>query len=54
MVGYRDPPKETRFKPGQCGNPAGRRPRFESFEIDLVEALGAETSVVVKGVERVP
>lgn len=25
-VGYAKPPVETRFKPGQCGNPAGRPP----------------------------
>lgn len=28
-VGYRKPPVETRFKPGQSGNPRGR-PRAES------------------------
>ena len=52
VMGYRTPPKESQFKPGQSGNPAGRRPRFETFELDLVEALSAETSVLEKGVER--
>lgn len=28
-VGYRNPPKETRFKPGQSGNPKGRPKRPE-------------------------
>jgi hypothetical protein len=29
-VGYRKPPEATRFKPGQSGNPRGRRKRPES------------------------
>lgn len=35
MVGYRDPPKHSQFKPGQSGNPAGgpKGPRRKSKQI---------------------
>jgi len=31
-VGYCRPPIETRWQPGQSGNPAGKKPRDESFD----------------------
>lgn len=31
-VGYRKPPRQTRFKKGQSGNPKGRKPRNISLE----------------------
>ena len=45
-VGYGKPPHETRFKPGQSGNPGGRPKRNA---ITLVEALARElnTSITV-------
>ena len=45
-VGYKKPPHETRFKPGQSGNPGGR-PKKKT--ITLAEAFGRElnTSVTV-------
>ena len=45
-VGYGKPPHETRFKPGQSGNPGGR-PKKNA--ISLVEAFTRElnTSVTV-------
>lgn len=36
VVGYKRPPKASRFKPGQSGNPKGR-PRREQPEIDRAE-----------------
>ncbi len=33
-VGYKNPPKNTRFKPGQSGNPHGRRGKQQSAEIE--------------------
>jgi hypothetical protein len=34
-VGYRRPPKHTRFKPGQSGNPLGRPKIGPSLKADL-------------------
>jgi len=39
-VGYRKPPKDTRFQPGQSGNPKGRPKGTKNLKIDLVEELG--------------
>lgn len=33
-VGYGRPPRNTRFKPGQSGNPKGRRPRIPRADIE--------------------
>ena len=38
-VGYCKPPKHTRFKPGQSGNPRGRPKRSKSFKTDVTEEL---------------
>lgn len=45
-IGYKNPPRETRFKPGQSGNPSGR-PKKNT--ITLAEAFSRElnTSVIV-------
>jgi Family of unknown function (DUF5681) len=51
-VGYRKPPKHTRFKPGQSGNPQGRKPQFGSFDADLLAELNEEISVGDNGNER--
>ncbi len=39
-VGYRKPPKHTRFKPGQSGNPRGRPKGTKNLKTDLIEELG--------------
>ena len=44
-VGYRKPPRETRFKPGQSGNPKGR-PRG-SLDVATVLARTLREQVVV-------
>ncbi len=38
-VGYRKPPKATRFKPGQSGNPGGRRRASMSTRSSAFETL---------------
>jgi hypothetical protein len=48
-VGYGRPPKETRFKPGQSGNPSGRpksRPTIDDFVRKL---LDAPTTITIDG-----
>jgi hypothetical protein len=48
-VGYGRPPKRTRFKPGQSGNPKGRKPKPESLLPDLKrlfeEALSEKVTI---------
>lgn len=44
-VGYRKPPKRSRFRPGQSGNPAGR-PRLAT---NFRTALLAELAKVIDG-----
>ena len=39
-VGYRKPPKATRFKPGQSGNPKGRPKGSPNLAADLSTELG--------------
>ena len=39
-VGYRKPPKRTRFRPGQSGNPRGRPEGTKNLKTDLMEELG--------------
>jgi hypothetical protein len=43
-VGRGRPPKHTQFRPGQSGNPAGRRKGLRNFRTDVRKALG----IVVK------
>jgi hypothetical protein len=44
-VGYGKPPKSTQFKPGQSGNPKGRRKGVQNFETDLQETLQAKVEI---------
>lgn len=44
MAGYRDPPVETRFKPGVSGNPRGRPKGSVSFRADLEAELAESIS----------
>jgi uncharacterized protein DUF5681 len=46
QVGYGKPPKNTRFKPGQSGNPAGRPKGPQTLVRDLREEL--EEAVTVR------
>lgn len=47
-VGYRKPPKHTRFKAGQSGNPRGRPKGTKNLKTDLMEELG-EKIVIREG-----
>jgi hypothetical protein len=47
-VGYGRPPKHTRFKPGESGNPKGRPKGTKNLATDLSEEL-AEKIVVNEG-----
>src|SRR5438876_11740213 len=44
-VGYRTPPKATRFKPGKSGNPKGRPKGSLNLATDLAAELGEEITV---------
>ena len=57
-VGYKRPPRHSRFKPGQSGNPKGRRKKQRSeSRIDLLQVLnqpvlireGERTRYITKG-----
>jgi hypothetical protein len=45
-VGYGNPPKATRFKPGQSGNPQGRPKGARGLKTDLLEEL--QEQIVVR------
>jgi hypothetical protein len=54
-VGYSKPPKHTRFKPGQSGNPKGRKPGRKNVMTLLEETLFDTVKVRENGkVRRVP
>jgi Family of unknown function (DUF5681) len=38
-VGYRKPPKHSRFKPGRSANPGGRKKGVANFKTDLEDTL---------------
>src|SRR5262249_5977085 len=40
-VGYKQPPRHTRFRPGRSGNPSGRPKREPSFRAILLAELAA-------------
>jgi hypothetical protein len=50
-VGYRKPPKATRFKAGQSGNPRGRPKGTRNLKTDLEEEL-QEVIAVSEGGRR--
>ena len=47
VVGYRKPPRHTRFKRGQSGNPKGRPPGRKDLQTVLSEALQEPVTVVL-------
>ena len=48
-VGYGKPPKHTRFKPGESGNPKGRPKGTKNLKTDLVEELSERVPVTENG-----
>jgi hypothetical protein len=51
-IGYRKPPKQTRFPPGQSGNPRGRPKGDKSLVTALKHALEAKVQIRRDGKER--
>jgi hypothetical protein len=49
-VGYKNPPKHSRFKPGQSGNPKGR-PKKLSVGFELVAELNRRVTIRENGTE---
>ncbi|MEG3155132.1 DUF5681 domain-containing protein [Sphingomonas sp. RB1R13] len=49
-VGFRRPPEHSRFKPGQSGNPAGRKNRRKMREAEIVAMVRDEPiEIMLKG-----
>ncbi len=51
-VGYGKPPVQSRFKPGQSGNPRGRPRGTRNLKTDLVEELSETLMVTENGRPR--
>ena len=51
-VGYKKPPKHSRFKPGQSGNPKGRPCRAKTTAAIIREALKEKVTVTENGRRR--
>ena len=51
-VGYRKPPKHSQFRPGQSGNPAGRRRGLRNLVTDVKSTLGTPVRVKEGGRTR--
>ena len=48
-VGYKRPPSHTRFRPGQSGNPKGKKKGLRNFATDARAMLKAKVSLTEKG-----
>ena len=48
-IGYRNPPKATRFKKGQSGNPRGRPKGSRNFKTDVKATLEQPVQLKVQG-----
>jgi uncharacterized protein DUF5681 len=51
-VGYRRPPRNTRFTPGRSGNPKGRPKQHKNLKTDLLEELREYIEVRERGRTR--
>jgi hypothetical protein len=52
-VGYRNPPRDTQFKKGQCGNPRGRPKGAKNLSTLLEEIVTERVRVTENGRARV-
>lgn len=48
-VGYKNPPQESQFKPGQSGNPSGKRKGLKSLATELQEILSETVAFTSEG-----
>jgi hypothetical protein len=53
IVGYKNPPQHTQFKPGQSGNPKGRPKDTKNLRTDLGEELAEKITVTEGGQQLV-
>lgn len=51
-VGYKNPPKENQFKPGESGNPGGKTPEQKALEIANAEAATRLHQKMLAALER--
>jgi hypothetical protein len=51
-VGYRNPPKSTRFKPGQSGNPGGRKKGSVNVWTALQRVLESDIVITENGKKK--
>jgi Family of unknown function (DUF5681) len=50
-IGYKRPPRHTQFRPGESGNPTGRRKSVRNFKTDLVAELHEQIPIRENGRE---
>jgi hypothetical protein len=48
-VGYGKPPKHTQFKPGQSGNPEGRKKKPKSVQAQMQAAMSRKVTIQEEG-----
>jgi hypothetical protein len=51
-VGYKKPPKKTRFRKGQSGNPKGRPKETIDMQTSMDKVMNRKISVTEQGIER--
>jgi hypothetical protein len=51
-VGYGRPPRHSRFKPGQSGNPTGKRKGVQNFSTEVKRALSSPVTITNNGRSR--
>jgi hypothetical protein len=52
VVGYGNPPKHSQYRPGESGNPAGRRKGIHNLKTDVVRTLATPVKVKEGGRTR--